>query len=137
MVPIANLSCPDVAGTPSSYTGLWYRGQDGLGGASVVVNAQNQAQIHYLFDADGQPRWLLAAADSAAPTLDLLQFSGFCAVCSPVEPAGPVVAGTLDRSFSGETTGNWTLDYAFAAPLAGTVRRTDPIYKLTHRTVCE
>jgi hypothetical protein len=47
MQPLSPLTCPQVSGSPASYTGLWYRGVDGLGGASVVVNASTQAQIHY------------------------------------------------------------------------------------------
>jgi hypothetical protein len=113
---------------------LWYRGVDGLGGASVVVNASTQAQIHYLFDAAGRPRWLIAQDPGGAgaptePELAMLQFSGFCAVCAESNVSFEIM-GTLQRTFSSETTGSWTLDYLFEPPLSGSVERTDQIVKL-------
>jgi hypothetical protein len=133
-------TCPDVGSGQQSYTGIWYRGLDGLGGASILVNALAQGQIHYLFDADGAPRWLLAAPASggAAPTdpeLPLFQYDGFCPNC-----AGDVTeqeVGVLSRSFASETSGSWTLDYLLAAPLSGDVNRTDSVVKLTETLDCE
>jgi hypothetical protein len=141
MQPLSALSCPQVGGVPRSYTGLWYRGVDGLGGASVVINASTQAQIHYLFDASGRPRWLVAQdLESPAPTnpeLPMLQFSGYCAVCAAtsVSPSAPM--GVLTRAFGSETTGSWTLNYLFQSPLSGSVERTDQIIKLTDTLECQ
>ncbi|HSM10475.1 MAG TPA: hypothetical protein VK827_02750, partial [Lysobacter sp.] len=121
------------------YTGLWYRGVDGLGGASIVVNSANQAQIHYLYDAQGLPRWLVAqdpgGSEPNASDLPMLQFKGFCAVCAASAVSFEVM-GTLQRSFDSESTGSWTLDYLFEPPLSGSVERTDPIVKLTDRLDC-
>jgi hypothetical protein len=141
MQPLSPLTCPQVNGGPASYTGLWYRGVDGLGGASVVVNASTQAQIHYLFDAAGLPRWLIAQETSGtgaptAPDLPMLQFHGFCAVCAESDVAFEIM-GTLQRSFSSESAGNWTLDYLFEPPLSGSVERTDQIVKLTDTLDCQ
>ena len=58
MQPISLLTCPQVDGVSMSYTGLWSRATAGLGGASVLVNANTQSQIHYLYDDFGVPRWL-------------------------------------------------------------------------------
>jgi subtilisin family serine protease len=142
MAPISLLTCPGVNGVPQSYTGLWYRGVDGLGGASVLVNAERQGQIHYLFDDRGVPRWLLAQdlADPAPANADipLLQFHGFCAVCEPADVGfleEPV--GLLTRSFNGETEGSWTQDYLLAEPLQGSANRTEAIVKLTDRMDCQ
>jgi len=139
MQPLSFLTCPQVDGAPRSYTGIWYRGVDGLGGASVVVNAQTQAQIHYLFDDDGAPRWLVAQdLDQPGPTnseLPMLQFRGYCAVCEGPPPTFEDM-GVLTRSFSSETAGSWTLDYLFREPLGGSVQRTDQIIKLTDTLDC-
>jgi hypothetical protein len=140
MVPLSALTCPEIDGSKKSYTALWYRGSDGLGGASVLVNSLTQAQIHYLFDALGLPRWLFVQdLDEPAPTnpeMPMLQFSGYCAVCSEAAVASQTV-GVLARSFSSETAGSWTLDYLFEPPLSGSVERTDQIVKLTHTIPCE
>ncbi len=141
MQPLSPLTCPQVNGSPASYTGLWYRGVDGLGGASVLVNSSTQAQIHYLFDAAGVPRWLVAQDPSGTgsptvPDLPMLQFSGYCAVCAASDVSFEVM-GTLQRTFSSQTTGNWTLDYLFEPPLSGSVERTEPIVKLTDTLECQ
>jgi hypothetical protein len=140
MMPLSALTCPDVDGSKKSLTALWFRGTDGLGGASILMNSATQAQIHYLFDAVGMPRWLFAQdRDEPAPTnpeIPMLQFSGYCAVCSKAAVASQPV-GVLDRSFSSETEGSWTLDYLFAPPLSGSVERTDQIVKLTDTIPCE
>lgn len=140
MQPLSPLTCPQVNGGPASYTGLWYRGVDGLGGASVVVNASTQAQIHYLFDGAGLPRWLVAQnPGGGAPTdpdLAMLQFTGFCAVCAESAVSFEVM-GTLQRTFSSESAGSWTLDYLLEPPLNGSADRTDQIIKLTGTLDCQ
>ena len=138
MQPSAAQTCPQVDGSERSYTGLWYRGVDGLGGASVVVNANNQAQIHYLFDDSGRPRWLFAGEEGLppnAPEIPMLQFTGYCALCDGLEPTSEP-AGVLSREFSSETAGSWMLDYLFQPPLSGSVERTDQIIKLTDTLDC-
>jgi subtilisin family serine protease len=142
MKPVSLLTCPGEGAAKQSYTGVWFRGVDGLGGASVLVNAERQGQIHYLFDDQGNPRWLLAqdTVDPAPsnPEIPLLQYSGYCPVCAPSEVAfldEPV--GLVTRSFSSETEGNWTLDYVLEPPLQGSAARSEAIVKLTHRTECE
>jgi subtilisin family serine protease len=140
MQPLSSTSCLQVNGAPASYTGLWYRGVDGLGGASVFVSSVTQAQIHYLFDAAGQPRWLFAQDPSGTgapdePELPMLQFKGFCAVCAESDVSYQIM-GTLQRTFNSETSGSWTLDYLFEPPLSGSVERTDQVIKLTDRLDC-
>jgi hypothetical protein len=140
MQPISPLTCPQVNGSAGSYTGLWYRGVDGLGGASVLVNASTQSQIHYLFDAAGLPRWLYAQdvvnPEPTNSTLPILQFKGYCAVCQASGISSQTV-GVLERSFASETAGSWNLDYLFMTPLSGSVNRTDSIIKLTDLLECQ
>ena len=138
MIPIAAQTCPQAGGSEQSYTGLWYPGFDGLGGASVLVNVQTQSQIHYLFDDTGSPRWLAAAELDISPSateLPLLQFTGYCAVCEAKEVTSREV-GVLERTFLNESEGNWTLDYLLMAPLSGSVERTDSIIKITDKIDC-
>jgi len=136
MQPISPPTCPQ----NKSYTGVWFRGVDGLGGASILVNAGTQAQIHYLFDDSGRPRWLFAQdVVNSEPTnseLPMLQFSGYCAVCAP-SPVSFETVGVLERSFDSESTGSWSLDYLFKPPLSGSVKRTDQIIKLTDELDCQ
>ncbi|MBT8053730.1 MAG: S8 family serine peptidase [Gammaproteobacteria bacterium] len=140
MQPISPPTCPQINGSDQSYTGLWYRGVDGLGGASILVNASTQSQIHYLFDAAGVPRWLVAQdIVNPQPTnseMPMLQFNGYCAVCTPTGLSSQTV-GVLARSFDGEASGSWTLDYVFESPISGSVQRTDPIIKLTDSINCQ
>jgi len=141
MQPLSALTCPQVNGSAASYTGLWYRGVDGLGGASVLMNATTQAQIHYLYDALGFPRWVVAqdpvgGGGPNVPEIPLLQFRGYCAVCAGA-PVSFEVMGTLQRSFSSQTAGSWTLDYLLEPPLTGDVDRTDQIVKLTGTLPCQ
>jgi len=140
MQPISALPCPQINGSARSYSGLWYRGMDGLGGASILLNAITQSQIHYLYDGKGAPRWLVAQdLQNPQPTNDempMLQFSGYCAVCSPTTVSFQTV-GLLGRSFSTENSGSWTLNYVFEAPLSGSVNRTEPITKLTDIISCQ
>ncbi len=140
MQPISAPTCPQIGGSAKSYTGLWYRGIDGLGGASALVNASTQSQIHYLFDDAGMPRWLYAQdLVNPEPTnseIPILQFSGYCAVCDKGTVSSQTV-GMLERIFDSETSGSWTLDYVFEAPLSGSVDRTDSIIKLTDMMECQ
>ena len=140
MQPLSANTCPQVNGLDGSYTGLWYRGVDGLGGASVLMNATTQAQIHYLFDGVGAPRWLVAqdrdGGGRGESDLPMLQFSGYCAVCSAA-PVSFDTMGMLERSFDSENAGSWTLDYLFEPPLTGDVQRTDQIVKLTGTLDCD
>lgn len=140
MVPLSAPTCPQVNGGPASYTGIWYRGVDGLGGASVLVNEVTQAQIHYLFDAQGYPRWLFAQDplnnDPNDTQIPMLQFHGFCAVCDPA-PVDFMDVGTLERNFDSEISGSWTLDYAFDAPPNGSANRSESIVKLTQTIQCQ
>jgi hypothetical protein len=126
-------TCPD--GGDTSYTGLWYRGTDGLGGASVIANVNSQGQIHYLYDGAGQPRWLIANGPFGNGELPFLQFEGFCPNCAEGN-VSPNQVGTLDVSYADNAAGNWTLDYTFDAPARGSVLRTDDIVKLSDELAC-
>ncbi len=132
-----NLSrgCPELNGDVRSLTGLWYRGSDGLGGASVLADQSAQGQVHYLYDDRGEPRWLLASGPWPASELTMLQFSGFCANCTGPQPTAEEV-GVLGIDFADISSGEWNLDYEFLTPARGGATRTDNIVRLSNELAC-
>ena len=129
-----------VGGGPKSYTGQWYRGTAGLGGATILEYAHSEGQGHYIFDAKGEPRWIFAGHEtepSVVPgVLQLLQFKGFCAVCAPTDVTYHNV-GNVTYSFDSETSGSWTLDFHLTSPLVQSIVRTDNVVKLSDTLVCQ
>jgi subtilisin family serine protease len=140
MHPNGSNTCRNNGAGPKSYTGHWYRGLAGLGGSTVLAYANAQGQVHYIFDASGAPRWILAARDGdaglAEGMLHLLQFSGFCAVCTPVDISYQNV-GDVSFDFSAETSGTWTLDFSLLSPLLQNINRADSVVKLSDTLSCE
>jgi len=137
--PSPSRTCPEIGGSQRSYTGLWTREADGVGGASGLVNLNSQVFIHFLYDDDGNPRWLLAVPSPQSPTAEeatMLQFSGYCAVCDE-KPITTRSAGTFTRTFADESNLTWTFDYSFLSPLSGTIKRTDDAAKLTLPLDCQ
>ncbi len=137
MRPLAR-TCPQEGGELQSLSGSWYRGTSGLGGASVIVNRQTQAQIHYIYDASGSPRWLLGSGGLEGDPLAFLQYKGFCPSCAgDRDDVTSQDVGTIVASYANLQQGSWTLDYLLAPPLVDDVTRTDTIQKLTEDMVCE
>ncbi|NNK38778.1 MAG: S8 family serine peptidase, partial [Xanthomonadales bacterium] len=137
--PLGIPTCPQVNGSVQSYNGQWFRGVPGLGGASIHMNSVTQAQVHFVYDDHGEARWLVAQdlenPEPTNPSMPLLQFTGFCAVCETV-PRSFATVGLLERQFASENDGMWTLDYLFNPPLSGSVQRQDSIVKLTATIAC-
>jgi hypothetical protein len=137
--PLGIPECPEIDGVPKSYNGQWFRGVAGLGGASIHANEVTQAQVHFIYDDEGNPRWLVAQDpennDPYDPVLPFLQFTGFCATCETI-PRSFETMGTLERHFDTESEGEWTLDYELLPPLSGSAQRIDQIIKLTETIDC-
>jgi hypothetical protein len=138
-------TCPTIDETKRSYHGTWSRAAVGVGGATVVVNGTSQAFVHYIFDDSGRPVWLIGTPEPLSPTEPqsptepesaLLQFSGFCSVCSDL-PLTNVMVGLFTREFTSESSMNWNLDYVLKAPLSGSINRSDDTSKLTIPVTCE
>ncbi len=127
-------SCPQSVTPTQSFTGLWYRGTDGLGGASIVANRTSQAHIHYLYDGNGQPRWLLAAGDFEDEVLPMNQFSGFCPTCTGSVTSQEV--GSIGVSYDNNAEGIWDMDFQFVSPAKGATQRTDSILRLSNELSC-
>jgi hypothetical protein len=140
MHPNGPNDCPNIGGGLKSYTGHWYRGVPGLGGSTVLVYSSAQAQVHYLFDDSGVPRWIIAADDenqsATAEVIPLLQFDGFCSVCTPETVTWSTV-GLVTRTVQDETDGSWTLNFALDPPLPQSIDRTDDITKLSDTLECQ
>jgi len=131
--------CPEVDGGQSSYYGLWSSSPVGIGGATVVVNKTSQAFVHYIYDDSGRPVWLIGTPEpqsSTDPESSLLQFAGFCAVCSAQAITIDTV-GLFNRDFSSENSMTWNLDYLLKSPLSGSVDRASNTSKLTAPLACE
>jgi len=139
MVPSSPPLCPTVNNAKQSYTGTWSRAAVGVGGSSVLVNAVSQGYLHYIYDANGNPVWLLGAnVTDGLPHAEvpLLQFSGYCAVCSGATPTSQEV-GVLTLDYADDSNMTWNLDYVLMPPLSGSVDRTDVAEKLTDPLVCQ
>ena len=131
--------CPVVEGTQRSYNGVWSRAAEGVGGSTVVVNELSQAFVHYIFDDSGRPVWLIGTPDpqsSSNPEANLLQFEGFCAVCSEQAITNENV-GLFTRNFLSESSMTGNLNYVLKPPLSGSVDRSDDTFKLTLPVACQ
>ncbi len=139
MEPSSLLTCPTVDNVKRKYTGLWSRAAPGIGGASTLVNDFAQAYVHYIYDAQGNPRWMTASSGLQLPAsgdMSLLQFTGYCAVCADTGTSHETV-GTLNVVFADEANLTWTLDYALHSPLSGSIQRTNDAVKLTAPLACQ
>lgn len=139
MQPSSAPVCPLIDNVERSYTGIWSRPAAGVGGASTLVNGVSQAYVHYIYDSQGDPRWLIASPDPQSPTTEdmpLNQYRGYCAVCSDTGVTSGTV-GTFNRVFSDESNVTWTLNYMLSSPLSGTIDRTDEAAKLTVPLACQ
>jgi len=137
MVPLSPNVCPTEGGVKKSYHGTWGKQAAGLGGATVSVFTSAQSHIHYLFDGQGRPRYLLAADDknqsSDATTLPMNQYEAYCATC-PEAPLKASVVGSFTRNFANGSNGSWTFDYV---AWGQTVKRTDQIVRISDSLQCE
>jgi len=127
-------ACPESVSPPQNFSGLWFRGTDGIGGASVYVTRRDQSQIHYLFDGKGEPRWLLAAGSFTAESLPLNQWEGFCPTCTGSTSFQQV--GDIEVGYDDNSSGFWDIDYEFVSPLTGERDGDDGIVRLTDELSC-
>ncbi|HET6565431.1 MAG TPA: S8 family serine peptidase, partial [Xanthomonadales bacterium] len=137
MVPLSPNTCPTISGTKRSYHGTWGKQQVGLGGATTNVYDTSQSHIHYLFDGQGRPRFLLASPNPVqSPTdtsMPILQFNAYCATCTEV-PVQINQVGTFTRNYTNESSGSWTFNYQ---AWSQNVNRTDPVVKISDNLQCQ
>lgn len=131
--------CPVIDGIQRNYDGLWSRTAEGVGGSRIVVNNISQAFVHYIYEDSGRPTWLIGTPNpqsSTNPEANLLQFDGYCAVCSEKTVTFEPV-GLFTRDFESETSMTWNLNYVLNSPLSGSIDRTDSTTKLTAPVACQ
>ena len=127
--------CPMLGGQPTSISGFWGKEEEGLGGASVLLTDVVHAEIHYLYDDNGNPVWLQAAG-AVGDGVILSQFEGFCPTCA--ESGTPSVnVGVLTPMFSSDMEGNWNLNYMLESPLSGDINRDDLVVKISDVRACD
>ena len=80
---IANPACVNVNGNVN-LNGEWFPpAQAGYGFDALVLPGQ-QFDAFYMYDASGNPRWVVGANGpfAASSTIAMLQSTGFCPVCA-------------------------------------------------------
>lgn len=136
MVELASQECPTVDGVAVDYSGSWYPPASPGTGASVLTLGRTEVEIAYLYDRDGNPRWLYGQVSPfGIPSIPLSQFSGFCPSCAYRAPTSTVV-GALNRSFDNPRSGHAVVDAILVPPLAGNWFSNQDIEKLTVDTSC-
>ncbi len=68
--------------------------------------------------------------------MPLLQYDGFCAVCSGDAPTSKAV-GVFTGDYTDEANITWNLNYVLEAPLSGSVDHTDDAENLTTPLICQ
>ena len=133
--------------TPTDFTGLWYQPSTSGWGASVHIAPGLEFVPFFIYDALGQPRWVLGnhsaptLANSAPATNPLTQLFGFCPTCSytvPTQRATGSYSLKMDAlpRFTADITGVVTLDANLQAPLVGSFRQSGDFALLTGKKSC-
>ncbi len=136
----AQLSGTDCVSLGSSSVGLsgqWFPPAQPGYGVDVVAQPDLQFDAFYLYDALGQPRWLVGSSGPFAPsmTIAMNQVSGFCPLCAFVQTVlNPV--GNLNIAFNDASSGTFSTNITLAPPLAGTWNVNQPIARLTGTASC-
>ena len=125
-------------GTPApDFTGSWYNAEDPGWGLTLVTQGSGGQEtvmvVLYYYDADQQPRWALGSAShvdlKGEIEVEMLQFSGFCLNCEPVDPeATPVgtVRLRLTTPVTAPAAGNAVdVDVTFAGAPGGAWLRSN------------
>lgn len=104
--------------------GNWYEPERPGYGYDINTYAGVEAILAYLYDAQGQPRWLQAAGERSPSlgqnaVLPLFQHSGACPLCAWTGPYRPIEVGQLSRRYASTRTGQIGVQARFAPPLAG------------------
>lgn len=118
----------------ADHTGHWFNPDEP--GYGVTINDQGSVEfaVAYVYDADGQPRWVFGhRTGELMETIQLQSFEGPCPACQYSEPV-PTAAGSLSRKFDSAVDGTLTLDVRLAQPVSGDwERQSVPIRLLSNR----
>ncbi|MEO8002587.1 MAG: hypothetical protein ABI644_11980, partial [Arenimonas sp.] len=126
-------------------TGHWYSPSKSGFGYSAQFESATEVHVSYIYDANGQPRWLYGqkSYNPAINTVSMLQLSGFCPLCA-VTPITNTVVGTMTRTLGPAAAPdnlpgltNMSVDATFAPPLSGTWSENLPVGMLSARKNCQ
>ena len=137
---LAPLSCPQNNGAPAQWSGAWYQPGNGGWGFSVTAVSAADAEAVYIFDALGEPRWLLGSIAPAASTvtIPLSQYTGFCPNCARTANPTTTPAGTMTRRYTNNGNGSLDINVDFAGSIPGTWVRTNSTQaKITPDIACQ
>jgi hypothetical protein len=133
---VAQPACVN-AGASVNLSGEWFPpAQSGYGFDALVLPSQ-QFEAFYMYDASGNPRWVVGAKAPFAATsaIDMLQSTGFCPVCA-YQALTTQPAGNMTVSYENGSSGELSTAITLNAPLSGTWNISQPISRLTGSATC-
>lgn len=134
--PDAPQTCPEVDGEEVNYNGHWYSPDNAVGGTTMIVTENVQAQVRYYYDELGIGRWIYSDGEPLEEVLDLIDFRGFCPNCEEQEVEMETV-GEYVRTFDSDSTGNETLEFISGDPLNHDIFIDVPVTKLSEPVPCQ
>ena len=144
MARLGGPGCVPYNGDGLDATGHWYSPSKPGFGYSAQFEPGTEVHIAYMYDANGQPRWLYGqkSYDPAASAVNLLQLSGFCPLC-PAVPTTTTQVGTMVRTLGPATAPddlpgltNLSVIATLAPPLSGSWNENRPVGLLSARKEC-
>jgi subtilisin family serine protease len=133
---IAQPACVSAGGNVN-LNGEWFApAQSGYGFDALVLPGQ-QFDAFYLYDASGNPRWVVGANGpfAAASTIPMLQSTGFCPVCN-YQALTTQSAGSMTVTYANGSSGQLSTAIVLNAPLEGAWNVSNPIVRLTGSEQC-
>ena len=128
--------CPTAAGVTGDFSGSWYAPLRSGYGYSLFTTTATDAEVAYLYDAAGNPRWLIGQnGPFGAADLTLSQLTGFCPLCAYSAPVYRA-AGRLTRTFTSIDAGRTLVDATLLAPLNGRWTSDDAVVRLARSRSC-
>lgn len=131
-------ACPSVNGVATNFNGNWFAPGESGYGVDVLALPEQQFDTFYLYDALGNPTWVIGANGpfATSSTLDLVQSTGFCPSCAwralTTRPAG-----TMSVSFASATSGHWNTAITLNPPLSGDWNVNQATLRLTGSPACQ
>lgn len=144
MVRLGGPGCVPYNGSSLDATGHWFSPSKSGFGYSAQFEPETEIHIAYMYDANGQPRWLYGqkSYNPAVNAVNMLQLGGFCPLCTAVSPTNTSV-GTLVRTLGAAAVPdglpgltNVSLNATLAAPMSGTWSQNLPVGLLSARKNC-
>lgn len=144
LVRLGGPGCVQYNGNGLDATGHWYSPSKPGFGYSAQFEPNNEVHVAYMYDANGQPRWLYGqkSYNPAVSVVELLQLRGFCPLCTAV-PTTTTQVGTMVRTLGPATAPddlpgltNISVNATLAPPLSGSWNVNLPVGLLSARKNC-